>query len=129
MSILITLVAIIVGVALIVNVLNACKNKSMREGYALMWIAGALGIIFLGIFPQTLEFFADIFDVFWEPSILIFLLLVLVFFMLFQQTLVLSNLSDQNAELTMNFSILKNENQELKQYIVEMGKEHEDFNL
>ncbi len=57
---------------------------------------------------------ADAFEIFWPPSVLIFFLLVIIFYMLFSYAKSISTLTNQVAELTIQISLLKHENKKLK---------------
>ncbi len=125
MSFIITLTAVLVGLMIIFWVIKASKKKQMNEIHALVWLVGAVGLIALGIFPEIMIWVADAIDVFWPPSILIFFLLVLAFFMLFSHSKSVSVLANQVTELTMNLSLLKHENEKLKKIIEENNKEQQ----
>ncbi len=124
MNIFITLVAVIVGIFIIFWVTRATKNKQMNEIYALVWIIGGVGIIILGIQPHILNWFAELLGIFWPPSVLIFFLLVLVFLMLFNHSKTASTLTNQVTELTIQVSLLKSENEKLKEKI---SNKYDDF--
>ncbi len=126
MSIIITLIAVIVGVFMIIQIVDVGKKRQMNEVYALMWLLGAAGIIILGIFPQILMWVADMFGITWPPAVLVFFLLVLVFFLLFSHSKAVSILNNQVTELTMQITLAKHENQELEKLIQKMSKDKDD---
>ena len=115
MNVVLTLLAVATGILLIVIVLRAMKHKRMNEFQAVAWLVGAVGIIILGIFPQIIPWVAGVLDVWWPPAVLIFFLLVLMFFIVFHHAQSISTLTAQLMELSMQVTLLKHENQKLKE--------------
>ncbi len=128
MSILITFVAILTGVLMIICVLNVSKKKQMNEMNAMIWLFGGVGVIVLGIFPDIITWVANIFNVYWDPAVLIFFLLVVIFFLLFSHSKSVSVLTGQVVELSLNLTLLKRENEELGTEVHELktNKQFED---
>ncbi len=114
MNIFITIIAVAVGLFVILYALRSSKRKQLNEVQALMWLIGGAGTIFLGLFPEILMWFAYALEIYWPPSILVFFLLVIIFFMLFNHSKTVSTLTNQMAELTMQVSLLKHENEKNK---------------
>ena len=63
--------AVLVGVFMMCMVTRTAKQKKMNEVQSIFWFIGAIGIIFMGLFPGVLAWMANILGVWWAPAILI----------------------------------------------------------
>ncbi len=126
MNIIITITAIAVALLIIFWVLRVSKKKELNEIHALLWLLGSVGLIILGIFPEIIMWFSELLGVYWPPSLLIFFLLVLAFLLLFSHSKTVSILTNQITELTMQVSLLKHDNDELRKTINKTNKGNTD---
>lgn len=108
----ITIIAIAIGVILIVMVGVSMKKKQISEYQGILWLTGAIAIIVLGAFPRIVHFFANLFGIWWAPSVLLFSGSVLLGFICFNHSKEISVLKSQITELTIQLSLLKNEKKE-----------------
>jgi len=86
-------------------VLELVRRSHLKERYALLWLGAALGGLIVGVFPQAVVWFSNVFGfqyltVFYITSFLFLLLLVLVF------TVVISKLSERNRDLAQEVALL-----------------------
>lgn len=114
MGLILKIIAVIIGLAMVYVVGQAMKKKKMNEVQSVFWLVGAVGIIFMGLFPGTLSWAADFLGVWWPPSILIFFLLVLILFVLFNHAQEISILRAEINELSMQISLIKHEKELLE---------------
>ncbi len=111
---IISLIAVLVGSFMIFWILKASKNRKINDIQTIMWVFGAVLIIILGMFPQIVTWVAGVLNIFWPPAVIVFLLIVILFMLLFNQAKTVSTLGDQVTELTIQVSLLKHENEQLK---------------
>lgn len=93
-------------------VTRTAKQKKMNEVQSIFWFIGAIGIIFMGLFPGVLAWMANILGVWWAPAILIFFLIVLLLFIGFNHAKEISILKAEVTELSMQVSLPKYEKEQ-----------------
>lgn len=118
MSIIVRIITIIVGILFINIVLSIMKAKKLTETQSIGWLIGGIILIILGIFPELVGKFADIFGIWYAPTMITILAISLITFILFNNTIEISRLTNQVNELTMQISLLKEENCELKEEFI-----------
>lgn len=132
MGIIIKITAVLIGLAMILWVLDTMKKKKLNEAQSIFWLIGAVGIIILGLFPQILSWMADLLGIWWEPAILLFFLIILLVFITFNHTREISVLLNQLTELSMQITLLKHDNEKLKEKLDRLDEDeekHEYINL
>lgn len=86
------------------------KGK-LKEQYAILWIVLSFIVLFFSIFRSFLDELADIFDVYYAPSLLFIFAFLIMFLVLIQMSIVVSGLKDNIRELTQEIGLLKNKKQ------------------
>ncbi len=91
--------------------LNSIRQNKLQIGYAVSWSVLSIFLIVLSIFPQIVEWAADVFRV-QSPANLIYLLII--FILLIQQFLTTMRLSKLNQQITRltQYIALKEEKEE-----------------
>ncbi len=91
-------------------IFNLVRKKKMREEYSLLWIF--LGVIFLGLslWREGLESISALLGIAYPPAALFLILLLVVFLILIQFSIVVTRLSDNVKQLTQELALLKNKN-------------------
>lgn len=94
-----------VSVAFVGLVLELVRRGRLKERYALLWLAAAVGGLVVGLFPRTIVWISSVFGfqyltVFYVSSFLFLLLLVLAF------TVVISKLTERNRALAQEVALL-----------------------
>lgn len=102
-------VAIIVSAILLLTVVELVRRRKLVEEYSLVWILGALGLLGLSIWRHLLDRAAAILGVFYPPSLLLMLLVVMVFVGLLWFSVVLSRQRRQIDRLIEQTAILEAE--------------------
>lgn len=114
MGILVSVAAEIVGVVLITVVVSKMKSRVISETQSIPWLISALVVMILGFFPKIVNIVADWFGVWYPPTILFVIIIVLVVFIIFNHTSTMTKLINQVSELSMQLTILKDEINELQ---------------
>lgn len=94
------------------------KGK-LKEQYAILWIVLSGGILYFSIFRDSLEDLAQLFGVFYAPSLLFVFAFLIMLLLLIQLSVVVSNLKENIKKMTQEIGLLKNkleENKNDKQY-------------
>lgn len=107
--------SIIGSLLLFVFILKLVKRKKLKEEYSLLWLAFGSIFILLSIFKPLLEIVASIIGIVYAPAALLLMLVISVFFILIQFSIVISKLAEGNKNLTQEVGILKAEIKKLQQ--------------
>ncbi len=108
-------IAIIGSALLLALILGLIRSRKIKEEYSLLWLI--FGIVFLvfSIFREALEILARAVGIAYAPAALFLLLLIAVFFILIQFSVIISQLSDQNKKLNQEVGILRLKIKELEE--------------
>ena len=90
------------------------KKRHLSENQAILWIAGAAGLLLLSIFPQILPWAAELLGIWWPPASLIFFFLIVIIMIILRHTVTISSIETEIKELAMQVALLKDENSELE---------------
>jgi hypothetical protein len=99
------------------------KRKKLREEYSLLWLCFSLLFVILSVFRPLLEMFADFVGIIYAPAALLLMLVVSVFFILIQFSMVMSTLTEQNKILVQELAILKTEVKNLSDKVLELNND------
>jgi hypothetical protein len=107
-------IAIAVSVALFVYILYLVRKKRIKEEYSLLWLFFSAVFIFFSIFRGLLEEFARLVGIAYAPAALFLILLLAVFLILIEFSIIISKLAERNKSLAQEVGILKQEIEKLK---------------
>lgn len=107
--------SIIGSLLLFVFILKLVKRKKLKEEYSLLWLAFGSIFILLSIFKPLLEIVASMIGIVYAPAALLLILVISVFFILIQFSIVISKLAEGHKNLTQEVGILKAEIKKLQQ--------------
>lgn len=107
-------IAIAVSVALFVYILYLVRKKRIKEEYSLLWLFSSAIFIFFSIFRGLLEEFARLVGIAYAPAALFLILLLAVFLILIEFSIIISKLAERNKNLAQEIGILKEELEKLK---------------
>lgn len=101
--------SIIGSLLLFLFILRLVKRKKLKEEYSLLWLGFGLIFIALSIFKPLLEIVASTLGILYAPAALLLMLVLSVFFILIQFSVVISKLAEGNKNLIQEVGILKAE--------------------
>ena len=101
--------SIIGSLLLFLFVLRLVKRKKLKEEYSLLWLGFGVIFIALSIFKPVLEVVATMLGILYAPAALLLILVLSVFFILIQFSVVISKLAEGNKNLVQEVGILKTE--------------------
>lgn len=107
--------SIIGSLLLFVFILRLVKRKKLKEEYSLLWLGFGIVFIMLSVFRPLLEVVAGTIGIVYAPAALLLILVISVFFILIQFSIVISKLAEGNKNLTQEVGILKAEIKKLQQ--------------
>ncbi len=108
------ILAVFVSLTLFFFILNLIRKKSIKEEYSLLWISVSLIFIVFSVWREGLDFFARLVGVAYPPAALFLILLVSIFLILIEFSVIISKLSDRNKNLAQELGLLKHEVEKLK---------------
>lgn len=105
----IQLFSIIGSLVLFGFVLKLVKRQKLKEEYSLLWLAFGFIFIALSVFKPLLDIVANILGILYAPAALLLILVLSIFFILIQFSVVISKLAESNKNLIQEVGILKAE--------------------
>lgn len=96
---------LLLSLALFALVLELVRRGRLKERYALLWLAAALGSLLLGIFPQVIARLAQVLHVQYLTVVFAITFLFLLILVL-ALSAVISRLSERNRELAQEVALL-----------------------
>lgn len=111
--------SVIGSLLLFLFILKLVKRKKLKEEYSLLWLVFGFIFIALSIFKPLLEIVASALGILYAPAALLLILVLSVFFILIQFSVVISKLAEGNKNLIQEVGILKAELKKLQLRIKE----------
>lgn len=107
------------GLFMIYSILRAVIQKKVSESQGLLWLIPGIIIVVGGIFPELVIALAKQLNVSYAPSLAFLLALLIAYYLLFWCTMWIGNLSLKMQALSIQVSLLDQENKELKKQLDE----------
>ena len=108
------LIAIIVSISLFLYILYLVRKKKIKEEYSLLWLFSSFVFIFFSIWRDGLEYFARLVGIAYPPAALFLILVLAIFLILIEFSIIISKLSEKNKILAQEVAILKLEIENLR---------------
>jgi hypothetical protein len=89
----------------------------LKEEYSLLWLGFSLVFIVLAIFDPLLNIVASVLGILYAPAALLLILILSIFCILIQFSMVISKLSENNKNLIQEVGILNAELIKIKREI------------
>jgi hypothetical protein len=99
--------AILGTLGLLVLVFEAVRRRRLSEGYSLLWLLTGVVLLGLSLWREGLHLFSKLVGIFYPPAALFVVGFALVTLTLFQFSIVISRLSDQNRKLAQEMALLR----------------------
>lgn len=100
-------IAIVGSSLFLLFILLQIKRKRMKEEYSLLWLFIGAVFLFFSIWRQGLDELGRFVGVAYPPAALFLILLMAIFLILIQFSIILTKLTDNNRQVTQEHSILK----------------------
>lgn len=103
------LIAIVVSISLFLYILYLVRKKKIKEEYSLLWLFSSIVFIFFSIWRNGLEYFAKLVGIAYPPAALFIILMLAIFLILIEFSIIISKLSEKNKLLAQEVALLKYE--------------------
>ncbi len=103
------LFSVIASALLLVGVIYLIRTRRLHERFALIWLAGAIGIAVLTVWETALTGIADWVGIAYPPNVLFVLAGGFVLWALLHTAVVLTRLLKQNVQLAQRLALLEAE--------------------
>ncbi|MBU2649746.1 MAG: DUF2304 domain-containing protein [Bacteroidetes bacterium] len=108
------LIAIATSLFFFLLILYLIKKKRIKEEYSLLWIFFAVVFIIFSFWRRGLDYIAEFIGVAYPPAALFIILLMAVFLILIEFSIIISRLSDKNKVLAQEIALLRLEIKKLR---------------
>jgi len=100
-------IAIAGSAVFILFIIELNRKGKLKEAYSLLWLLFAILFLCLSIWRQGLDFVANFIGIAYAPAALFLTLLVAMFLILIQFSMVISKLSEHNRKMAQEIGLLK----------------------
>lgn len=98
---------IIIALIFIIYVFNMINKKNFSIKESVFWMAGAIGVLILSIFPKLIDKIALKLNISYPPSLLFLVSIIFLLFINFRNTQKIAKQNDKIIELAQRCSILE----------------------
>lgn len=98
---------ILVAILLIIYIFSNIKKNLLSQDESMLWMIGAIFILILAIWPNSIIFLANIVGIEYAPSLLFLLVSIFFILFLFRNSQHLSVLKEKNKELVQIVALLE----------------------
>lgn len=110
----IQIVAITVSLLLFLFIMYLIRSQRLKEEYSLLWILFSLVFILFSFWRSGLDYISEFLGVAYPPAALFMILLMAIFLILIEFSIIISKLSNKNKTLAQEIGMLKYEIEKLK---------------
>ncbi|MGK9252679.1 DUF2304 domain-containing protein [Paenibacillus sp. P22] len=109
-----------VSLGFVCTILLLIRRRKLREQYAMLWLLLGTGMTALSLFPGLLDGLAERIHVVYAPSLLYFIGLMGVLFLLLHMTMALSALTQKTITLTQSAALRQEQVRRLERRVEEL---------
>jgi hypothetical protein len=109
-------ILIVGSILFLLFIIELIRKKKIKEQYSLLWLVLGIAFIFFSVWRKGLDYLASFVGIDYPPSALFIMLLIGVFFILIQYSIIISKLSNQNIILAQEISLIKLELEKIKEF-------------
>lgn len=103
----IQIVAITVSLLLFLFIMYLVRSQRLKEEYSLLWIFCSLVFILFSFWRSGLDYISEFLGVAYPPAALFMILLMAIFLILIEFSIIISKLADKNKSLAQEIGMLK----------------------
>lgn len=111
------------SVILLVFIISLIRNRRLKEEYSLLWLLFSFLFLGLSIWKEGLDWMAAQVGISYAPAALFLLLIMSVFIMLIEMSLIISKQSEWIKQSAQDIGIMKLEMSHLVETNVELSKD------
>jgi len=113
------IIAISASILLIIFIFTLIRKRRLKEEYSLLWLTFGFIFLFLSSWKGSVDFIAQLIGIAYSPAALLLVLIIGIFFIMIEFSMIISKLTDLNKNLAQDVGILKEELETLKKQIIE----------
>jgi len=106
--------AIAGSILLFVSILFLIRQKHLKEKYSLLWLFFCIIFIVFSFWRKGLDWISDLIGVAYPPAALFLLLLMAIFFIMIEYSVIISRQSEWIKKMGQDVGLLKMEIEQLK---------------
>ncbi len=118
-------IAIIGSLLLIFFILFLIRKRRLKEEYSILWLFFGLIFFILAVWRGSVDYIAELVGIAYSPAALFLILLMAIFIIMIEFSLIISQISDLNKHLAQDVGILKEELERIKKHIEYKEEEEE----
>ncbi|HSG67849.1 MAG TPA: DUF2304 domain-containing protein [Bacteroidales bacterium] len=103
----IQVVAVTVSLLLFLFIMYLIRSQRLKEEYSLLWIFFSVVFIVFSFWRSGLDYISQFLGVAYPPAALFMILLMAIFLILIEFSVIISRLSDKNKALAQEIGLLK----------------------
>ena len=111
----IQIVAVSVSLLLFLFIMYLIRSQRLKEEYSLLWIFFSLVFILFSFWRNGLDYISEFLGVAYPPAALFMILLMAIFLILIEFSIIISKLSDKNKSLAQEIGLLKHRLENIEQ--------------
>ena len=110
----IQIVAITVSLLLFLFIMYLIRSQRLKEEYSLLWIFFSVVFIVFSFWRNGLDYISEFLGVAYPPAALFMILLMAIFLILIEFSIIISKLSNKNKTLAQEIGMMKYEIEKIK---------------
>ncbi|MDA3838341.1 MAG: DUF2304 domain-containing protein [Candidatus Delongbacteria bacterium] len=95
------------SILLLVFIIELIRRKKIKEQYSLLWLFFSAGFILLSFWRDGIEEIAALMGIAYAPAAFLLILVMAIFLILIQFSIIISKLSETNKTLVQEIGLLK----------------------
>lgn len=105
------------SILFLILIVELVRRKKIREEYSIIWLIVGFVFLFFSIFRNSLNLLAQTLGIAYVPMALMLILLIGIFVLMVQFSIVLTKLTEQNKSIIQENALLNYEIDKLKKKI------------
>lgn len=106
---------IIISISALLYVTHIVRRNKLPIKESFWWFIGSIAMLLLAIFPQVVDWIAQLLGIAYPPTLLLTMCIIFLLFIIFKDGRRIAKLQTQNIELEQQVALIKNRLQESKQ--------------
>lgn len=109
----------IIGISIAGTILYLIRRDHLHSHHATWWLAVAMGIVVLGLYPKLIDYLAGILGIHYPPNLLFLFGIIMILVKVLAIDIHQSQLERKIRRLTQRLAILEEEQQDKNHSVVE----------
>ncbi len=101
---------IIISIVAIIYVVYEVRKNNFSIQESFWWVVASIGMLLLSIFPHTFDYFAELLNIGYGPSIFFVLCIIFLTFMIFRNSKRIAEQQEKIIEMAQRIALLEEKN-------------------